>query len=547
MLVVTFGPPGTGKTESDLKFIESWLSEGSSIEQIAYLTFMKAPAADAAKRFGMKDDDLKSLWFRTLHSTCFKLLGMKREMVVTPTWLKEFGKRMGVPIQADDGSEDMEEVADAILSIRSAVQRRSRPEGSLYRGVYSLSRLLCRTGDELDLVRSSPHPDASRYLWPEFNQSAYSGFVESYESAKRADCKADFVDMLERTLREDVALPPWRKAVVDEAQDLSPLQFAVVEKLAFGQCEMVVLSGDDDQAIMAFNGASAQGFLSYRSRATVIELRQTHRFGQGLADFAARIARRIQTRQDKHVIGLPGRENPILDVYRFDPSEVRAGDILLHRHVSGCVEIARRMVAKGIPFWNERGLNPLARRSEIESYLAWRSLVEGKPIDVMSLQYLVDRIPSTKDGTRLVVLGAKKRLSQEEPTKTVMQDDLLGYFSYDFLKTVRERDPRHVDCPFADYYSQLSESGFNLKSKPETIITTIHGAKGRQARREWLWNETFPKALASGDDDEHRVAYVGATRTEGELMLVHEAIVGDWTAKYPYPEASQLPRTSVRG
>jgi hypothetical protein len=193
------------------------------------------------------------------------------------------------------------------------------------------------------------------------------------------------------------------------------------------------------------------------------------------------------------------------------------------------------MVSEGIPFWSERGLNPLARRSEIETHLTWQSLIEGRPVDVMGLQYLVDRVPSIKEGTRLVVHGAKKKLSQEDPTRTIREYDLPEYFSFDFLKTVRERDPKHIDCPFSDYYSKLSESGFNLKSKPETVITTIHGAKGRQARRVWLWNETFPKALASGED-EHRVAYVGATRTEGELMIVHEAVVADWTAKYPYPE-----------
>jgi superfamily I DNA/RNA helicase len=496
---------------------------------------MKAPAADGARRFGVTDDDLKSLWFRTLHSTCFKVLGMKREMVVSPVWLKEFGKKMGIPLEGDEASEDMEEVADAILNIRSTMDSRSKPEGSLYRGIYSLSRLLCRTTDELDLVRSSPHSEATRYLWPRFNGPAYSSFVESYESAKRSDGKFDFVDMLERTLREDVALPALRKAVVDEVQDMSPLQFAVVEKLTFGRCETVVFSGDDDQAIMAFNGASAKDFLSYRSQATVIELTKTHRFGQGLADFAAKIARRIQVRQEKHVVGLAGRENPIIDVYQFKPSEVRDGDMILHRHVSGCGAIARQMVSEGIPFWNERGLNPLARRSEVEAHLTWQSLVAGKPVDVMGLQYLVDRVPSIKDGTRLVVHGAKKRLSQEEPMKPVLQGDLLRYFSSDFLKAVQQQDPKHIDCPFLDYYSRLSASGFNLKSRPGTVITTIHGAKGRQARRVWLWNETFPKALASGDD-EHRVAYVGATRTQGELMIVHEAVAGDWTSKYPYPE-----------
>ena len=70
------GPPGTGKTEFDLTMIEDWLTGGAGREQIAYVTFLKAAASDACKRFGIEADERRDLWFRTLHSTAYRLLGL---------------------------------------------------------------------------------------------------------------------------------------------------------------------------------------------------------------------------------------------------------------------------------------------------------------------------------------------------------------------------------------------------------------------------------------------------------------------------------------
>lgn len=537
-LIIVFGPPGTGKTESDLRMIESWLGGGASMEEVAYVTFMKSAALDGARRCGVTAEGSRNLWFRTLHSICFKLLGLGRDRVVNSPWLKAFGRKMGMAMEADQSEQDVEEVAEALLRIKSALEKpRSRPTGSLYRGLYNLSRLLCRTPGELDRVREMPHPGAMGYVWPGFIPSAYAAFVGAYERQKTSDGKLDFVDMLEHVLRFPIALPPWKYAVVDEAQDMSALQFAVVEKLMFDRCDMVVLSGDDDQAIMNFQGASADDFLSYRERAQIIELSQTHRFGDKIVNFAAAIAGRIRHRHPKNVKGLPERENLIEDVYGLNPSEIRDGDLLLHRHVSGCRELSGVLVSEGVPFWNERGPNPLARTSEIRAFMAWRSLSEGQGITADDLQYLMEHVPSMKEGNRLVIHGVKMKVSSMEPNRKIAPVSLGEFFSEEFVSRLKSRDPRHLECPFSGYYERLMKDGYDLRVPPKTILTTIHGAKGRQAPRVWLWTETYPKLLiSSSGDNEHRVAYVGATRTQGTLRLVHENLVGDWTARYPYPD-----------
>lgn len=535
-LNLLIGPPGTGKTEFDLRVIEAWLKGGASREQVAYFTFMKAAAADGARRMGVEPGEARGLWFRTLHSACFRILKLERSSVVSPAWLRAFGKKIGIPMEGEEeGRGDVEEVAELILLLKTPSSDQ-KSEGSLYRRLYSLSRLLCRTPAELDRVRENPHPRSASYFWPNMRIGAYRSFVEIYEREKGKDGKLDFVDMLERVLRQDVALPPWKYAVIDEAQDLSALQLAVIEKLCINRCETTLLSGDDHQAIMTFQGASAREFLAYRKQARIIQLTQTHRFGQGIVDFSAKIAERIRHRQPREVVGLQGKESGIDEVYQFEGADVREGDLLMHRHVSGCKELAARLVAQGVPFWNERGPNPLARSSEMRAWLAWEAIRRRKVVTGDELQYLEAHVPARKDGVQLIVRGMAKKIKEMQPGHKIGFEDLPTYFTEAFRETLSKDDRKYLECPFSEYYERLTKGGHDILERPKTTITTIHGAKGRQAPRTWLFSETFPKALAGMSDDEHRVAYVGATRAQDRVLLVRDNIVGDWTGNYEYPK-----------
>lgn len=70
----------------------------------------------------------------------------------------------------------------------------------------------------------------------------------------------------------------WRAAIVDEAQDVNPVQLSLLEGLTEGRSE-VMLVGDDDQSVYGFRGAvpgSLRGFAA-RRRATVLALPEAFR------------------------------------------------------------------------------------------------------------------------------------------------------------------------------------------------------------------------------------------------------------------------------
>ncbi|RPJ12104.1 MAG: hypothetical protein EHM36_00075 [Deltaproteobacteria bacterium] len=543
-LVTLWAGPGCGKTECLVRVAKELIQRGEADRsQLAYVAFQRDAAFGAAKRVGISGEDYRSLWWRTLHSTCYRLLRISGDKVVTPVRMRDFSKKIGLSVDnalAVEGDEmaDLAEVVLAIQKDRSSEDEGAKPSRII--ALYQLSRLKCRKVDELKSVRKEPHPGVFAQMEADLDISEYASLVAAYESWKSIDGLLDFVDMLERILTSSVQLPDWKYAFVDEAQDLSPLQWAVVEKLFFEVPRMTFLAGDDDQAIMSFQGSSASDFLSYRERSTVIHLRQTHRFGEQIVKVGRAITDRLSIRENKEILSDPSKTNHVQKIYDFDPAVYEGKKFLLHRHKRGCSVLARNMIHKGQPFWNERGINPLARSSEIAGYLATSKVIRGESVTGTELGALLRVVPSfrTRENgkVRLVKHGVKKKVSDRDPRFPYTRTVLEGFFTPDFWNSVLSKDWSITEIEFPEYYERLEKKGWNLlgEAEPDIIITSIHGSKGRERKNTFLWDEVLPKCLRS--EDEHRVAYVGATRTQGALYIVSERLIPEWNmARYPYP------------
>lgn len=98
--------------------------------------------------------------------------------------------------------------------------------------------------------------------------------------------------------------PPPDTVLVDEAQDLNPLQWLVVEKIMeLSGASKLVVAGDDDQAIMEFQGAevsNALGLLNLaRAASEVRVLDRSHRLRPDVVEEAKVWASRIRDRFPK--------------------------------------------------------------------------------------------------------------------------------------------------------------------------------------------------------------------------------------------------------
>jgi superfamily I DNA/RNA helicase len=107
----------------------------------------------------------------------------------------------------------------------------------------------------------------------------------------------DFTDVLEQAV--NVARIPrnFKLLLVDEAQDLCPMQWRIVERLC-GHAEQVYIAGDDDQSIYRFSGASLDGFLDFPVDKEV-QLEQSYRIPASVHALSQTVIKRVSRRKEK--------------------------------------------------------------------------------------------------------------------------------------------------------------------------------------------------------------------------------------------------------
>lgn len=297
--------------------------------------------------------------------------------------------------------------------------------------------------------------------------------------------------------------------------------------------------------IYGFAAASAELFLDRAKTAThQVILRQTHRFGQSIVDFSDKIIKRVQHRMPKEIIGVQGKAGRVSVTGEFKPTA--GNQLILHRHVAGCQAVAATYIDAGLPFSNERGKDPLGAKVRVRAWRALDELAKGGKVLVGAAALFVEELlhsmvaEKSRDGgesrTRFVTHGGKKRIA-ESGVGHVSLDDLekTKILTEEGVRAVRERQySRMKHAEDLEYYDRVIKNGYDLDAERVPTITTIHGAKGRQADGVTVFSE-MGRRCWEDPDTEHRLAYVAATRTKGDLEICADRRV-EWAASvYDYP------------
>lgn len=539
-----YGPPGTGKTQAGvLGLARGWFERGARPTEVAYLAFTKAAAKAACTRILESDEEVEAdalrdqfPYFRTLHSLAFMGLHRARPgvRVLKTADMKRFAEATG--LGGVFAVHEWEDLAD----VYAKLENRGRTAWDQAKTAYCLSRISATSPAELDAARVRPSSLANQGDFIE--EPAYRAFVLRYEAHKKANGLVDFEDMLEFALREMAPMDEVRYVILDEAQDLCPLHHAIIDRL-FASAEEVWWIGDDDQALYKFSGASAELFLSRAERADrQLILQETHRFGQAIVDFSARIIRRVAKRMPKEIVGARGRGGTVSFFGEFRP--VPGNVLVMHRHVEGCRRVAEAYMAEGLPFRNERGLNPLGAPLRKKGWVALDALARGERAPVGLIRLLAEEIlpsvvadPVGDTSRRLVVHGGKKKLASAALLPMLNLDDLknLNILTAEGAQAITQRLYSVMDHPDdLAYYDRLTQNGHDLDDRGATI-TTIHGAKGREADLAVVFTEMGQRCWKD-PDTEHRLAYVASTRTRSDLLIYSDSKVEWATQRYDYPE-----------
>jgi superfamily I DNA/RNA helicase len=190
------GCPGTGKTTYLTQFVEE-LSKDTP--NMAILSFSRAAAAVLTSRLKVPVRTIG-----TIHSLAFHSLNMTRSLVAQP---EEFIKWY---------NGDLEEIKWAL----------------------NIYQYACRTGKEITEAYSQ---FASSGMYIPF--LVVEHIIKSYINWKKSFFLLDFDDMLIKTIAE-FKDDKYDVVVVDEAQDLSPIQWELIKVITK---KMLVIVGDADQ------------------------------------------------------------------------------------------------------------------------------------------------------------------------------------------------------------------------------------------------------------------------------------------------------------
>jgi DNA helicase II / ATP-dependent DNA helicase PcrA len=547
------GPPGTGKTTTLLDLIEEEVEGGLTPEVFGLVTFTKNAAEEAKARigakFGFKADDIPHV--RTIHSACYRLLGLKREQVVDTAYLAKWGAQFGWAFGGRDAAieDDGEglEIGDWLLGRWDLARNRwlIGTDGNML------------SDDHLRLLIGEQRPPRAFTGEPLLELQE---FIVAYEGMKARGGMVDYCDMLLEVRRRRMTLP-LISLFIDEGQDLSPLQWAVVDQWS-APCRRVYLAGDEDQAIYGFQGAEPGHFLHWPAT-KAFTLPRTWRLPRSVHALAEALITRNRQRSPK--VFLPREDDGLVAraTWHLDDLPLEDGSwLLLARNKQFVRALSGYLLTHGVPYLNRRGMSPLAPGPTLRAAADLWQLGHDRTITLSQLANLYEHIPSElverdgwsgarKMGT-LVVHGAKAALKRaiQEHTATTADISLRAAREHgltDFACELVEDDPFRLLTKLKpwhqDYIARVGRRhGLpGLTETPRVTVSTIHGVKGEEADHVYIASSMSGRTADgywADPESERRVWYVGATRAKRSLhicrlALKNEELFGEW----PDPEA----------
>jgi len=503
---IMLGPPGTGKTTTLLNILDEELTKGTKPNRIGYVSFTQRAADEARtramKRFNLEKDDLP--YFQTIHSLCFRQLGLRSAMVLAGTKLNEFADWCGIRVTgrawSSDGTMSQFEAGDRILFMEN------------------LSRV---RGVEL---RTLFNEDDDEQSWEEVDRVA-----RALAKYKKEHHLVDYTDMLSQFVRSGIKLN-LDVLLVDEAQDLSFLQWRVVFQLA-NDCRRVVVAGDDDQAIYRWAGADVEQFINLEGNVSV--LGQSWRCPPQIQDVSAgviggvvhRRTKKWEPRKGKGVVDrvVDFDEADVNDKWREDSATspvlvLARNQYILQEHVEPLLR------ERGIVYeMNGRSSIPMKALQAAE---AWELLKKGKKVSLGDCRLMYDMMnPKNNAGQAAVKHGFKGLRGFGEDTELALSmRDLIQHGG--LLVNTKLLWHEALDRMPADdlsYMLAARRRGEKLRSAPRVRLSTIHSAKGAEADHVVLMTEMAWRTAREAEqnpDDERRVWYVGVTRARQRLTIV---------------------------
>jgi len=490
-----FGPPGTGKTTTLLNMVDKALANGTPPQTIGFLAFTRKAANEAkeraAERFRL--DPKKDLqYFRTLHSFALTLSGIRPEQIMQPEHYAELSQAMGIHLVTgrnnpiEDDMPDLVKASDPILSLINLARLRKVP------------------------LRKQYNVSSVQFDWNTVNHVDRCLRAYKHESAL-----FDFTDMLQTFIDKGHEFcPRFNLCFLDEAQDLSPMQWDIAH-LIEDKTQQMYCAGDDDQAIYKWAGADVEHFLGLDGGSETLQ--QSYRIPAAVHAVAETIAKRIHNRYPK--IYKPKQERGycarIAHVAELDMSE---GSWLILAQAGYQLQPVAADLRSFGHLYEYRGSRSINQKLS-DAVNGWTDLQKAREVSIDTVRNIYSYMSTGKRIAR-----GYKKLTGIPDDELVNIDDLqLRHGLIATKDMIWSEAMDRIAAKDRAYITALLRRGEKFNGTPRISVSTIHGSKGGEADNVVLFTDLSPAAdstMRIAPDDIHRVFYVGVTRTRQNLYLV---------------------------
>jgi superfamily I DNA/RNA helicase len=455
-----YGPPGTGKTFRLIRRVKAYERKGVPLHKIGYFAFTRKAAEEARKRINVSEKEVP--YFQTLHAFCYHLLGLNEEDIIQPYHYEDLGKKLNIRVSFTDKYNEEETHFLTCNNPYFQMIQRAINKDITIRKEFDLNehdKKQVKDFDTLDHI------------------------YKNLQIYKNKNSLYDFNDIIKSVINSN-KIPHFKAIFIDEAQDLSPLQWQLYDKLK-EHCDQIYLAGDDDQAIYAWAGADVKRFVQEPAKERI--LKQSRRISMAVQAEARYPIMRIEGVRKKKFYrprSYDGESRYIADLNQVDLTKGKW--LILTRTKSNLLDIMKDLKRKNFYYQSNKGKS--FKVGMYEAAAAYTKWTNNEVLNEKEINSIKEYIPNA-----------------DWDVKVPWYDKFIA-------------DQKEIL-----YLRNLIASKENLKEKARIWLSTIHAIKGGEEDNVILslhQGRTVQQGIKLSidkQDEEHRVWYVGITRARNNI------------------------------
>ena len=480
MIRKILGPPGTGKTTRLINYVKTFVKLGTPIDKIGYFAFTTKAATEAVDRMLDSSPKLQKKHlkhFRTLHSLAFTQLGIKKAQVMQDEHYEDIGRKLGIEVTVYSNGEEKTGFVDS---------------DSEYFNIINAARI--------KNVSIQEEYDTDMYS-EDIDKHQLQILKDEVDNYKQAYGLVDFTDMIERFNLSELC-PKYDVVFVDEAQDLSPIQWKMYDILKKNS-KHVILAGDDDQAIYGWAGADVKRFQDEPAKDIILP--QSYRVPDTIQKIADQILDRIPDNRRIKKQWAPRPESGTVNhITSIEDAPLHKGDWLILARTNDKLIKLKPLLKDMAIYFEIKGRKSYKTRlyTAIKNYTRWTN------------------------GDKLSLSECKDLLEFLEENVNITEERMYDLFEWGYSKTSQLYEVFKTDPEESLYIREMLRLKEELSKPARVKLSTIHAAKGGEATNVLIILDNTKKIRDAVDksddkhDEEHRVWYVGVTRTKQNLYIM---------------------------